>query len=114
MASSQFVTHSQPTLSAVWKKPAADLKRSQRPPPARTGANTIAPAEPAPACVVQSAQEGFVLPFSPAVSPPKPGEVCTAPLIELILVWPLPGTIQGAGRHQMTCMLTGWMHADTG
>ena len=79
VATSQFVTHSQPTLNAVWKKPVADLKRAQRPAPAKMGTDP-APVQAAPACLAPDAQsaEGLDPPSSPAISPPKPGEVCTA------------------------------------
>jgi len=76
-ASSQFVTHSQPTLNAFLKKPTEQLKKAQRPPPAKAVAKP-APVQSTPACAtpdVQSAH-GFVMPSSPMVSPPKPGEVC--------------------------------------
>ncbi len=75
-ASSQFVTHSQPTLNAFLRKPTEQLKKAQRPPPAKAAVKP-APVQSTPACatpVVQSAH-GFVMPSSPTISPPKPGEV---------------------------------------
>ena len=71
MASSQFATHSQPTLDAVWKNPAANLRKAERPPPAAKPAVKPAPVQAPPAPVA----EDFVMPCSPVVSPPKPGEV---------------------------------------
>ena len=71
MASSQFATHSQPTLNAVWKNPSGNLRKAERPPPAEKVAAKPAPVQAPPATVA----EDFVMPCSPAVSPPKPGEV---------------------------------------
>ena len=83
MATSQFATHSQPTLSAVWRKPAADLRKAARPPAAKP-ADGQAPAKFGAQGPDAQSTPSCCMPCSPLPSPAQPGEVCAQPCGTLV------------------------------